>query len=188
MVGLIEHLKGTHLFLEAIARNADFMDHTVRYFIIGESLNKNSEYKRKLLADVKEKGLENLVFFTGRRDDIPEVLKDLDILVHASIWEDSLPTVILEAMAMEKIVIASRNGGVPEIIEDYENGILFTPGQTGDLSDKILWVIKNFEESRSFSVKARENIIKNFREKIKREKILRIYNAVTEIISNKTDY
>ncbi len=180
MVGLIARLKGFHLFLEAIAQNAKSMNSRVRYFIIGESLNRKSEYKRSLLEYAKEKRLENLVFFTGKRDDVPAVLKDLDVLVHASIWEDSLPTVILEAMAMGKIVIASRNGGVPEIIDDYVNGILFNPGDIEDLAGKIEWVIHNLGESKNFSIKARAKIIEKFSEATKRQRTLTLYDAIND--------
>jgi len=180
MVGLLVERKGFHLFIEAVNKILEKLTKSTKFFIIGDSWQKKSLYKEYLVHMVKKGRLRDEVFFTGRKSNIPEILEDLDIVVHASIEEDSLPTSILEAMAMEKVVIASKIGGVPEIIDDMKNGILFTPGDVEELATKMLWAINNYEKVKILGVKAREKVIKKFREDVKRKKILKLYNSLVK--------
>ena len=62
------------------------------------------------------------VFYLGYRADIPEVLASLDLLVLPSTSPDPLPTVVLEAMAAEKPVLATAQGGALEMIIEKETG------------------------------------------------------------------
>ena len=66
-------------------------------------------------------------------DRVPEALADLDVLVVPSIWPENSPLVIREAFLAGIPVIASRIGGIPEIVEDGVNGFLFNPGDVSDL-------------------------------------------------------
>lgn len=69
--------------------------------------------------------------------DIGDVLSNIDVLVVPSIWLENTPLVILEALAAKVPVIASRIGGIPELIKDRENGLLFTPQDNADLEKKL---------------------------------------------------
>ena len=120
--------------------------------------------------------MRSQIHFTGRREDISEVLRDLDIVVFASVCEDSLPFVILEAMAMQRIVISSKSGGVPEIIADGEDGLLYASGNVQELAEKILWVVNHFEEATALGVRARPKIKSYFREEINREAVSQLYD------------
>jgi glycosyltransferase involved in cell wall biosynthesis len=64
------------------------------------------------------------VFYLGFREDIPEVMASLDIFVLPSVLPDSFPTVILEAMAAGKPVVATRSGGASEMVLEGETGFL----------------------------------------------------------------
>jgi GT2 family glycosyltransferase/glycosyltransferase involved in cell wall biosynthesis len=68
---------------------------------------------------------------------IPKVLGSLDVLVVPSIWPENSPLVIQEAFAAGVPVIASRIGGIPELVEHGRNGLLFEPGNLGDLRQAI---------------------------------------------------
>jgi glycosyltransferase involved in cell wall biosynthesis len=65
------------------------------------------------------------------------LIKQAQAIVIPSIWAENMPLTLLEALSLGKIVIASRIGGLPEIIKDGENGLLFTPGDANDLVKKI---------------------------------------------------
>jgi len=72
------------------------------------------------------------VRFLGRvapRDFYPHI----DVMVVPSIWNDTFPGVVFEALAFGKPVIGSRRGGIPEMIREGENGLLFEPDTPGDL-------------------------------------------------------
>lgn len=75
-----------------------------------------------------------------------ELYPYLDVLVVPSSWQDTLPSVVFEALAYGKPVIGSRRGGIPEMIRQGENGLLFDPDKHGDLLATLQW----FNNSASF--------------------------------------
>ncbi|HEV2006827.1 MAG TPA: glycosyltransferase, partial [Candidatus Limnocylindrales bacterium] len=77
------------------------------------------------IAPVRET-TANRVTFTGRRDDIPSVIAALDVAVLPS-YREAQGLSILEAMALSRPVVASNVGGIPEMIEDGETGLLVPP-------------------------------------------------------------
>lgn len=69
--------------------------------------------------------------------EVANIFKEIDVLVAPSIWQENSPLVIQEAFLSKTPVIASRIGGIPELIKDKENGLLFEPGNPDDLYDKM---------------------------------------------------
>lgn len=88
---------------------------------------------------VRALGLHGSVRFLGMRDDVPDVLAAADALVLASRWE-GLPNVVMEAMAASRPVVATRVGGVPELVEDGVTGHLVPPGDPSALAAAMLRV------------------------------------------------
>ncbi len=86
---------------------------------------------------VDELGLASQVHFLGYRTDIPEILKTLDVFVLPS-RREGLPMALLEAMASGLPVVASRVGGIPEILEGCDAGMLVDPMDTDALATKML--------------------------------------------------
>ncbi len=94
-------------------------------------------YLDVLHVAVKEAGLEACVHFTGERDDVPPVLQSADLLVLNS-TDEPFGLVLIEAMACGTPILATRVGGVPEIVTDSESGWLIDSGDTASLSQKLL--------------------------------------------------
>ena len=92
---------------------------------------------------VRAKGLDSEILFLGFRDDIPKVLKVLDILALMSLTIESFSMAAVEAMAMEVPVIATNIGGVPEVIDDGKTGIIIPPGNVDALCEAIKYLIQN---------------------------------------------
>lgn len=109
------------------------------------------------------RNLERSVFVEDSvdQDSMPKVFSAADIVVLPSTKEEACPMVLLEAMASGKPVIATRVGGVPEIIDDGENGILVTPSNVKDLTDAMFKTI----ESKNLA----KTLAKNGREKAEKE-------------------
>jgi len=72
-----------------------------------------------------------------RRDacDMPSVYRAADLVLLPSTHGENLPTVLIEAAGAGRAVVASRVGGIPDIVRDGETGLLFEPGNTGALAD-----------------------------------------------------
>ena len=117
----------------------------VYYLIVGDG-----DYSTKLKELSRILNLERHIIFTGQRTDIADMLFVGDIFVLPTLI-DALPTVLIEAMAAGKALIASNVGGVPEIIEDGKNGILVEPAKPQQLAESCLKLIKHKHEREAMS-------------------------------------
>jgi glycosyltransferase involved in cell wall biosynthesis len=108
-----------------------------RLLIVGDG-----EMKDRLLKVVTRRNLSRSVIFAGFVKDLSEYLNRMDIFVLASRTE-GFPVVLLEAMAMGLPVIATRVGGIPELIRDNETGFLVRPFRYKELSRAILNVLSD---------------------------------------------
>lgn len=108
-----------------------------RYIIVGDG-----EHKQALEALVSELNISDNVIFAGMRQDIPQILAAADLFVLPTL-DDALPTVLIEAMAAQKPIVASEVGGVPELVEDGRNGLLVTPANPEALAAACLKLMNN---------------------------------------------
>jgi glycosyltransferase involved in cell wall biosynthesis len=94
---------------------------------------------------INKSGLTDTVKFWGKIDNrrIEDVYRETDVLILPSIWPENQPVSITEAMAARIPVIASRIGGIPELVKDGITGFLFTPGDAVDLAKKMDACIAN---------------------------------------------
>jgi glycosyltransferase involved in cell wall biosynthesis len=93
----------------------------------------------KLKRETWALNLGKRVEFIGAKygDELNDFISRAKAVVIPSVWLENMPFVLLESLALGKIVIASNIGGMPEIISDSKNGFLFTPGDELDLAKKI---------------------------------------------------
>jgi glycosyltransferase involved in cell wall biosynthesis len=102
-----------------------------RLIIVGEGPLDN------MLHDLVDSlGLSDSVLFTGFQMDVAAIISSFDVAVLPSYFE-GMGRVLLEAMAMEKPVVASRVGGIPDLVKDNVNGLLITPGDVKGLADAL---------------------------------------------------
>lgn len=135
LIGIIAQLgqrKGHHVLLEAVNELvADFP--ALRLWIVGQEPRHSRErYTERLRTYVHDHQLDQHVSFQGFRPDIPDILARLDIVVVPSLQEP-FGKVVIEGMAMQKPVIASAVGGIPEIVVPDETGLLVPPGDAAAL-------------------------------------------------------
>ena len=142
IVGQITPWKGQKDFLRAASMAKKELSH-VRFLIVGDShLGDNETYRHELGDLAAGLGLDEYVIFMGFREDIRNVIGSLDILVNAS-WSEPFGMTIIEAMALGVPVIATKAGGVVEIITDGVNGLLFTSGNAKQLAQALLNMLNN---------------------------------------------
>jgi glycosyltransferase involved in cell wall biosynthesis len=102
------------------------------------------EYQRALVSATVAAGMAHRVHFTGERRDIPAILHAADLLVLNS-HEEPFGLVLIEAMSCGTPVLATRVGGIPEIVNDSKNGWLVEQGNTPALATKLLELSQNRE-------------------------------------------
>lgn len=111
-------------------------------------------------------------------DVVLAALKKAKFLVFPSLWYENFPRVILEAMACGTPVIASRLGSMPEIIKDNITGLLFEPGNSTDLADKINWLITHEAERRKMGAAARKEYELHYTSSAAYQKLMEIYASI----------
>lgn len=92
------------------------------------------EEEPALRAEVDALGLGSRVVFAGMRSDIPAVLRGSDVALLPSVYGENLPTVLMEAGACARPVVASDVGGIRDIVADGETGLLVEPGDSAGLA------------------------------------------------------
>lgn len=93
--------------------------------------------------------------------DVAHLLVETDVLILPSLWE-GLGIVVMEAMAAGRLVVASRVGGVPELIRSDENGLLVSPGSSEELAKALQWVIEHPKEAKTMAKAAKEHAVMSF--------------------------
>ena len=123
--------------------------------------SKDEEYYRQLINLINVLSLEDRVLFFDYRDDIPQIISLLDIVVLPSLLE-GLPRVIIEAMSSAKPVIASDIAGNNELIIDGETGYLFPVRDYETLANKLESLIKNKRKRVTMGKKGRRRALEYF--------------------------
>lgn len=131
--GWLVPAKGVHVLIDAFERITHHVS-DVRLEIIGESDDEG--YKIELNNVVEWQKLQKRVTFHGWRDDVLDILDNADIYVLPSETEGT-PRSIVEAMALGKPVISTRVGGVPELLENGELGLLVGPNDSTVLAEAM---------------------------------------------------
>jgi glycosyltransferase involved in cell wall biosynthesis len=138
VVGRLEVEKGHPTLLEAWPRVLrDVPD--AYLLVVGEGS------RMEALEDItKALRIAHRVVFTGRRDDVPAVTAALDVAVLPS-YREAQGLTILEAMALSRPVVASRVGGIPEMIEDGVTGLLVPPHDPVALAGAIVRLLRDHQ-------------------------------------------
>ncbi len=179
VVGLVARLdhwgKGHREFFSALAALPE--RYPVEALIIGGG-RREAEMRR--LAT--ELGLAGRVHFLGQRDDVPDLLSALDLFVLPS-HSEGVSLALLEAMAAGLPVIASRVGGLPEVVTDGENGLLIPPQDPQALATALERLLADPDLAQKLGANARRHVEENYSlERLGRE-INEIYaELISEII------
>lgn len=144
------------------------MGNQVELYIVGEG-----PLQYEMITLVDQLGIEKNVQFLGIRSDIGPLIASSDLFILPS-QQESFGLVALEAMVCGVPVIASRVGGLPEVIEDGQTGCLFEVGNINEAVEKTVHILKNEEHYNSIRKKA----LKVAEEKFSMEKIIDQYDQL----------
>ena len=178
VVGTVARLapqKGIGVLLEAMPMLIQWHP-GLKAILIGDG----PEHKELLLKSLKL-GISESVIFTGFRPDLPQILPALDVYVQPSLNE-GLAISIIEAMAAGLPVVASRTGGIPELVWPGTTGLLAEPGNPRDLAEKINELLTNREKAARMAAQARERVTLEF----DRDQMLARTTAVYVNVANRS--
>ncbi len=133
MVGRLSAEKDHETFLRAAARVAGSWPEA-RFAIVGEDPEAGRPRLRALQGLAGSLGLEGRVVFTGPREDMPALMAALDLLVHCA-HQEAFGRVLVEALAAATPVVASRVGGIPEVVGDC--GLLVPAGDAAEVARAV---------------------------------------------------
>jgi glycosyltransferase involved in cell wall biosynthesis len=131
-MGQIAPHKGIHVLFEAARRIPD-ASLSVRAYGDTAPFPKYTAGLRRLMTGDGRLELAGVY----HRQEVSQVLHELDVVVVPSLWLENSPNAILEAFAHRTPVIASNLGGMAELVHDGENGLLFAPGDAEDLARQL---------------------------------------------------
>ncbi len=137
-IGTLAPHKGCHVLIDAFKK---LKDSTATLKIYGNP-NDFPDYTNELKLQATE---NPLIAFCGTfpNSEIGEILTNIDVLVIPSVWYENIPLVLLSARAAHCPVVASNLPGLAEVIQNEENGLLFEPGNSIDLSKQLLRFIND---------------------------------------------
>lgn len=171
-IGRLSPEKGFGSLIDALYwLNRD--DGAYRLMILGEGGE-----RQYLEGKVSEYGLEGSVALPGYRDNAYRWLKKFDVFVMPSLTE-GLPITLLEAMQAEVPVIASRVGGIPEIIEHGQTGMLIEPMDTTALAEAIQCIRNRPAKGREIARRARQVALQRFSSRRMAEEYGQVYTLVS---------
>ena len=173
-VGNLLIAKGVDILLEAFAL-IEKENSSIGLVFVGDG-----EEKERLITRSKELGINEKVIFLGRveYDTIPTLMYYADILILPSI-EEGVGRVLLEAMSMHLPIIASNVGGIPLVIDERKDGLLFEVGDVETLKEHVLFLIENQPFAGKMSQNAYQKFLNNYEYEVSMGKFIDMYKAIS---------
>lgn len=153
--GRIVKRKGIDVLINTMEKNKEILTKAI-LIIIGTGPEED-----RIKNLVSRLGITENVKFIGHSSEVFKLYQASDIFVLPS-YAEGMPNSLLEAMACSVSVVASRIGGVVDVVEDGKSGMLFNPGDPISLSSSMLRLIEDSELRRRLGEEARKVIMKDF--------------------------
>lgn len=170
-IGRLSEQKGMEYFIKSlpIILKENFK---IKFFIVGDGEDKQS--LKKLISSL---GLEKDVILLGYREDIQNIMNQLDLIVLSSLWE-GLPLTPIEAFSVGKTIIATGVDGTVEIVDDGFNGVLIEPKDSMAIAKNIMNLYKSPSKIKLFEENAYKKYEEEFSFKIFKRRYIEYYDKV----------
>lgn len=170
-VGRLVPVKGQAILLEALRILRDSC-HNITLLFVGDG-----PLRGHLQLVVQRLGLEQSVIFAGHQEKPYDFINMMDIFVLSSLHE-GIPMVLLEALALKRSVIATRVGGIPEVVSHGLSGILVSPGNAGELAAGIKDLINDPSKAVVFGTVGRTQIEDDFNASVMANQTAAVYKSL----------
>ena len=169
-IGRLVKIKGHRYLIEAAKGVIDKIPKTVFVFV------GDGDLKGILEAQAETLGIRKNIIFTGWRDDVAEILYTFDVFTFPSLNE-GMGKVLVEAMGACKPIVASKVGGITDLVQDDVNGILVPPKDSEALCSVLLRLLTNKALARRVGTQGKDMICPKFDVSTKIHQVERIYKA-----------
>lgn len=179
LIGVVAHLipwKGHRHLLAAFSQLQSRFPNLYCLCVGGEILQFAGQ-KAALQAEAERLGVAHRVFFTGQRDDTAQIMSAFDFLVVPSEHEP-FGLVLVEAMALAKPVVATRSGGIPEIVCEAETGSMVSVADSTALAEKIAYYLDHPDLARQAGEAGYRRVERCFTLKTMAEKFAILYGEI----------
>jgi glycosyltransferase involved in cell wall biosynthesis len=129
-------------------------------------------------AAIAKHGLQNEVFLLGYREDIPEILSAMDLLIHCSYANEGVPQAVLQAMSMERPVVATRVGAVSEAVRDGSSGYLVPPRDVQSLADGTIELLRDDLKRKAFGQAGRRVVKERYSLETMLDRVEQLYQTL----------
>jgi lipopolysaccharide heptosyltransferase II len=168
--GQIEFLRAVHILHREMPR--------IEVWLVGSEGKGRRKYTHTIQQTVRQLGLESCVKLLGTRRDIPELLRQSDLLVLSTLVPEAFGRVLIEAGAVGTPVLSTRVGGVVDIIDDGEDGVLVAPGDVEGMAAAMRDMLADRDRARLLASRLRAKIAERFSLERMVEKNLEVYSEV----------
>jgi len=175
-LGRIVPVKGLHVLLESLR----YVKQSTCLVIAGPIGDfKYYQYITEQIERENRKGRHKVTYLgTVPQQELIRIYQKASIFILPSFWE-AFPVTILEALSCETPVITTPVGGNPEVIRNFENGILVPVNDTSKLAEAVNYLLDDKDRRLEMGRKGREWVIKNFSAEVIARRLRRIYQEMT---------
>lgn len=178
-VGVIanfDKVKGHRILLKAIPQVLREVAEA-KFLFVGDG-----EEKERLKQLAERFRIEDSIIFTGHSNNITEIISICKLIVLPSLME-GFPLIILEAMSLGKAVVATKVGGIPELVEEKENGMLVSPNDYEGLAKAIITLLKDEILASEMGRKGKEIVCSKFQAQKMAAETGKLYQALLSAVS-----
>ena len=180
MVARITPLKGHADFIKAVSILSRQIPN-LKAVIVGEA--PKEKYREDLELLVRRLGLINTISFLPATNDVPDIMKGLDVIVSATITPEAFGRVIIEAQASGVPVVATQVGGVVDIIEERKTGLLCASQNPQEMAGNILELHKDRRLWTDLAIESRKHVESCFNLNKMMDKTITVYEEAIEIVN-----
>ncbi|GEM_PF-308172 len=177
LIGRLIPLKGHSVFFQALAK-AKEKNPKIRGLIVGNDPSDNGQYLKKLKLEIETLGMQDNFIFLPWQDHMGPIYQASDVVVQPSIEPESFGYVALEGMAAGKPVIASRLGGLRDVVCDGDTGFLVEAGNSEKLSEAINRIASNASLASDFGIRGKERAKTVFTMTHNAQRITQVYDQL----------
>jgi len=171
-IARFEPQKGHFFLLQALKHLVTQLDRKVALLLVGIGID-----QEKIEAEVKRLGLEDMVIFTGYRQDVPDILSASDVSVMASHYE-GIPRALMESMALGLPVVATDVPGTHALIQSGETGLLVQYGDVPGFSGALSKILTDTTLAKSVGEKGRNLVQTKFNEYTVADRVEEVYKHI----------